>query len=232
MGVFGFDTGDDDFGGEIRSWKAKEGEKYHISLGWWPGSEEGDPDLDAKSPRFSGAMRHFHKDAGYFINHGPEYTKLAGKKPTQAIVTIIILWPLNSKGAVSKERLLEKEYQVRPWVFSRQKYSILKTRHAEFPLGEHDLKVKCEDTQYQTLDISPAKNNLLRQLKTSDDPALREIYKDIISRIQEMIPDIDAHMGQDLSLDELREKLGQPVSKPADSLTSDVEIDELIDEIA
>jgi len=231
MPVFEFDSGDDSLGGEVRAWKGKEGESYHISMVWWPGSEDGTPDLDAKSPRFSGGMRHFHKDCGYFMNHGPEYTKLAGKKPTQAIVTIIVLWPLAARGMVDKERLRNKEYQVRPWVFSRQKYGILKIRHSEFPLGEHDLKVKCEDTQFQTLDISPAKNNLLRQLQSSEDVVLQEIYKDIIKKVQELVPDIDSHMGQDLSLDEVREKLGLSVSKPVESHTSDVEIDELIDDI-
>jgi len=47
-----------------------------------------------------------------------------------------------------------------------------------------------------------------------------------------LAPDIDDNMGQDLSLDELKEKLGMEVSAPASSLASDVEIDDLIDDIA
>jgi len=231
MPVFEFDSGDDNLGGDIRAWKAKEGEKYHISVVWWPGSEEGTPDLDAKSPRFSGALRHYKAGVGYFLNKGAEYTKLAAEKPSQAIVTIIALWPINSKGQVDKARLMEKEYDIRPWVFSRQKYGILKTRHAEFPLGEHDLKIKCEDTQYQSLDISPAKNNLFRQLQSSTEPKLKEVFEDIVKKAQELITDIDSHMGRDMTLDELREALGLSVSKPAESLTSDVEIDELLDDL-
>lgn len=231
MPVFEFDSGDDNLGGETRAWKAKEGESYLMSVLWWPGSEEGTPNLSAKSPKFSGSQRHFKNGVGYFLNKGPEYTKIAGGKPSQAIVTLVALWPINSKGQLDKARVLEKDYEVKPWVFSKAKYTVLKTRHAEFPLGQHDLKITCTDTQYQTLDISPSKNCLFRQLQETEDAALQAIYKDITNKVQLMLPDIDSHMGRDIPLDELREAFGLAVSAPSAGLTSDVEIDDLLDDL-
>jgi len=237
---FGFGVGDDNLGSKNRRFKAKQDEKYRISFVYWPGMEEGKPDLDAKTPKFLGVKRLYLQGVGYFIDHGPEWVKLAGQQSKMQVATLIALWPTDSKGMLDKSGFAENKFQVMPWIFSTDKYRNIEQNHGEFPLGQHDLTLHCTDAQYQKITISPCRENLFRKLYEKD-PARANL---IIEATKAAIPQLAGELAQDLTLDQIREKMssgnggGRPGGGPGGggggaggAAKSDKEFDSMLDDI-
>lgn len=203
---FGFGRDDAGIGDKSKKFKAEQGKSYRISFAWWDQTEDGQMNLDAPTPEFVGAMRHYKQGVGYFLNKGPEFTALAGNPPKQAIGTIIIVWPTDSKGVLDKARLAADEgIDVLPWIFSADKYKQFGQIHAEFPVGEHDVKLDCTDTQYQKMTFTPCKDSILRKLR--DNPKAKAIMDRIQARVQEIAGSLQSEIARDLSLDQIRAKL-------------------------
>jgi len=105
---FGFGVDDDAISsGKFERFKAKENESYRVSFVWWPLNPDGRPNLDAPSPRFIGAKRHYVQGVGYFLSKGPEYDKIAGGAPKSQIATVIAIWPTDRKGQLDKTRFTQ-----------------------------------------------------------------------------------------------------------------------------
>lgn len=211
---FGFGAGDDDLGsGKFDRFKAREGETYRISFAWWP-MVGNMPNLDAESPRFIAAKRHFVQGVGYFLSKGPEYDKIAGGPPKTQIATVIVLWPTDRKGGLDKARFAQGDVDVKPWVFGPEKYEQLKRRHDEFAFGGHDLTIACTDTQFQKMDLTTCRDNLFRKCLESEK--LHPIVATIVAKTAQIVGanDKGEPMGlrgviaRDLSIDKIREKLG------------------------
>lgn len=201
----GFGQNDENLGSKSNRFKAKEGEKYRISFGLWAGLEDGKPNLDAPTPRFIGVKRLYIQGAGYFIDKGPEYVKLAGGPSKMAIGTIIIVWPTDSAGTLDKGRFQNGDFKVCEWIISVDKYRNIEQNHAEFPLGQHDLTLSCTDTQYQKITISPCRENLFRKILEKDG----ERAAKIIESIKAAAENLQSSMAADLTIDQIREKLGR-----------------------
>lgn len=229
---FTFGKGDDKIGQKAKRFKAKEGETYRVSFVAIPEDGEGLPDLSA-NPQFKGCERIYKEGIGYVLVKGPEYTRLLGGTPKQSVATAICVWPTNKKGQLDKQAFAKGEgWQVMPWVFSAIRYKVLETRHDEFPLTEHDLKLVCTDTQYQKMDISPLKNSLFKSLLESEKESARNIAKEIFAEAQSVFSNLENEMARDLTLDEIREKLGGASASPVDdSAVADVDgmLDNLLD---
>lgn len=210
----GFGINDEKIGIKGKRFKAKEGETYRVSFVWWPGIEDGKPDLNAASPKFIGCKRLYLANVGYFVDKGPEFVKLAGGAQSKMYVgTVICKWPTDSKGGLDKARFASGDFEVMSWVMSADKYRSIETRHKEFPLGQHDLTLACTDTQYQKLDISPCRESLFRKLYEKDP----ERAKSIIEAAAEAAKELPRDLAQDLSLEQLRAKLGLGGGSPAGS---------------
>ena len=207
---FGFGQDDEKIGAKGKRLKLKEGETYRISFVWWPGLEEGKPNLDAATPKFIGCKRLYVQGAGYFIDKGPEFTKLAGGPSKMYVGTVICKWPTDSKGNLDKTRFAAGDFEINSWVMSTDKYRSIGARHAEFPLGMHDLTLTCTDTQYQKVDISPCRESLFRKI-LEKDPARAAA---ILAGALEVAKDLPRDLAQDLTLEQLREKLGKGGGSP------------------
>jgi hypothetical protein len=203
---FGFGEGDENIGSKTKRFKAKEGEKYRVSFIWWPGIETGKPNMDAATPKFIGCKRLFLQGVGYFIDKGPDFVKIAGTPSKMQVATLICKWPTDEKGAVDKGRFQNGEYSVMPWIISIDKYRNIEQNHREFPLGQHDLSLACTDTQYQKITISPCRENLFRKLYEKDPAG---VAAKIITEAQEAIKEIGNELAQDLTIDQIRERLGR-----------------------
>jgi hypothetical protein len=208
MQEFGFGDGDEKVGAKSKRFKAKEGEKYRVSFVWWP-EVDGKPNMDAPTPKFIGCKRLYLQGVGYFIDKGAEFTKLAGAQSKMYAATLICLWPVDQNGELDKGRFQSGEFHVVPWVMSIDKYRTIEQNHNEFPLGTHDLKLTCTDTTYQKLTMSPARENLLRRLYESEKPATKEIVAAILAATKEGISEIGGELAQDLTIEEIRERLGR-----------------------
>jgi len=202
---FGFGRDDDNIGQKSNKFKAEQGKTYRISFAWWAGLDEGKMDLDAPTPEFVGAMRHYKEGVGYFLNKGPEYTALAGP-PKQAIGSVIIVWPTDSKGELDKNRLANDDgIEVLPWIFSADKYKQFGQIHSEFPVGQHDVKLTCTDTQYQKMTFAPCKESILRKL--IENPKAKPIIDRILAKVSEIAGSLQNEIARDMTLDDIREKL-------------------------
>jgi hypothetical protein len=204
---FGFDQNDGGVSGRSNRFKGEAGRIYRMSFAWWLGLENGKPDLDQVTPKFVGADTHYLPGVGYFINKGPEYTKLAGNgnSPKKRIATPVILWPTDNKGNLDKARLASGDCEVKVWIFSSDKYSSLKQIHAEFPFGQHDITLNCTDTQYQKMTFSPCKENLFRNLL--GNPKAKPIVDGIILEAQRIVTNIQNDVGRDMTIQQIQEKM-------------------------
>jgi len=231
---FSFGEGDENVGTRTKRFKAEAGRTYRASLAWWSGIEDGDLDLTEdpdNKPRFIGAQRNYIKDVGYVINRGPEFTKLAGGEPPRmAIATILINWPMDSKGNLDKAAIAAGDFQVHPWVIGQDKYKTIEPIHKEFHFGTHDLKMMCSDTQFQKITFSPCKDSLLAAIKEKGG----KLWKKIVADVQQVAANIQNEIGREMTLDQIREKLtGSPGGNPAAPAMAMAteEIDSLVDNL-
>lgn len=228
---FGFGQDDAGVGKKTAKLKMEKNEIARISFLWWPGLDSGKLNLDAPTPLFVGAPRHYMKGVGYFINKGPEYTKIAGEPPKTRIATIIVKWPTRRDGKLDGAAIQAGDFEVMFWIFDEGKYSEIKPISNEWPLGNHDLKINCSDGQFQKMSFSPCKDSLLRKLveKGANNPLVAKI----ISEAQALLPKVNDQIGRELTLDQIREKLSGgsgagPSATPADTVAAG-DIDEALD---
>jgi len=210
---FGFGDGDDGIGVKSEKFKGETNHTYRVSFAWWPGLDEGQVDLseerDGKRTtcKFVAAKRHYFEGVGYVLDGGPEFTKVANQAPRTAIGTVLIVWPTDSKGVLDKDRLKKGDFKVVPWIFSEDKYGSFSPIHTEFHFASHDLQIKCTDTKYQKMTFIPCGNSLLKKLVDSEKAASH--VKRIVEQTLEVVGNLKNEIGRKLTLDELREKLGQ-----------------------
>jgi hypothetical protein len=152
-----------------------------------------------------------------------------------AIGTVVINWPLDSKGNLDKAALENGDVEVQPWIFSQDKYDSFKPIHKEFPFGSHDVTVQCTDTQYQKMTFSPCRESLLRKIK---DGAPNH-FKNIVAKIAAVAGNIQRDIGREMTLDQIREKMsggsggggGNAAASAAPSPQTTAEIDSIVDNL-
>ena len=218
--------GDEHVGKRTQRFKAEGGRKYRISFAWWPEKDD-KPDLSG-NPFFIGADISYIEGVGYVVNKGPEYTKLAGKPPTQRVATIIVVWPLDSDGKLDKKRL--RDGKVFPWVFSGDKYNSLKANHGEFPFGEHDVTITCTDTQYQKMSFSPCRDSVLKAILSN--PKAKELAAKLMGQVAAIAENLKDEVGREMPVAEVREKLaggGGSAAAASTSPVADADIDDMVD---
>ena len=235
---FGFGQNDNGIGRKSEKFKGEAGRSYRLSFAWWPGIKDGKLDLDAKTPKFVGAKRHYFEGVGYVIDGGPEFTKLAGKPPRMAIATVVVQWPISQDGTPDMHRVKDLDFKVLPWIFSEDKYKSLTPNHREFPFGSHDITVSCTDSKFQKMTFAPCKDSLLRKLYESDKDTAKKVSKHIIEAVQGITSSLQNDLGRELSLDQLKEKLaggggGAPsgANAAAASGAATADIDSLVGDI-
>jgi len=231
---FGFGDGDSSVKSKgNKRFDPKELDKtYRVSFVWWPGLEEGELDMDAETPRFIGGPRSYIPKVGYILNKGSEYTKLAGDQPRMGVGTIAIVWPTKDDGTPDKARIAAGECEVLPWFFGKSKYEQMASIHREFPFGSHDLSVTCTEAQFKKLNLSPCRESLFRKFVEAGDKKA-EVVEKILAQALVVASTIRDDFARDLTLDQIREKLGKDggVSTPTDTSATTEEVDDLLDDI-
>ncbi len=223
---FGFDEGDKDITTKSKRFKGEAGKTYRLSFGFWPSLEEGTPDMSVPTPRFIGADRFYIPNVGYVLDGGgPAFAKLAGGPSRLAVGTLIVSWPLTASGKLDAAALSRGEYKIQPWVFSKDKYTTLKSNNAEWPYNEYDLKVVCTDTQYQKMTFTPMKDNLLAKLKDKSP----QIYEDIVAKLAAAAEGLPDDICRKYTLAQLREKMTGDAASPEVSMESTENLDSLVD---
>lgn len=237
---FGFGQNDTSISTRVKKFKGEKGVTYRLGFALWPGMEEGQeftaasmepgegqPD-EALTPKFLGGPRHYIQGVGYVLNKGPEYTQLAGKPPKTMIATLVVVWPLE-KGKPTKNSLFSSKPEVIPWVFSMDKYERLKKMHLSgYPMWDWDLSAECEDPQFQKFNFLPAKSNILKEMLKSTNPEGQALAQFVLDRVRALAPNLPREIGMDLTIDQLRERMGQEVASPVGDTAAAGEVDDLI----
>lgn len=264
---FGIGQNDDKVGKKVTRFSAEK-RTYRIGFSHWEGVDNENVDEAMKqllkamttedeaapaTPKFIGAPRHYKPGVGYFLHKGPEYSEISGEPPKTYVATIIIVWPTDPQGNVTKESL-SRMPDLHPWVMSKDKYQPISAAHRQWPFGDHDLMATCTDTQYQKMDFLPAKTSLFRSLieralgdavleetfgiKCKGDPRApdkrsREVIEHILAMTREIKADLRNFIARDMTLDQIRERLGQQTASPTGvtAPAADTEIDGLLGDI-
>lgn len=241
--TFGFGQNDAGIGSRGKKFKAEKGKTYRLSFAWWPNMDEGKEitaatlsppegqDPETLTPNFIGARRFYAEGVGYVIDQGPQYAELLGKQSKPMVATIVVSWALGKKGKPTKDSLFEELPDVMAWIFSGDKYEKLKKMHLSgYPMHEWDVQADCEDTQYQKMTFLPAQQCIFKEMLKNDNPRAQEIADHIVAQVRALVPDLEREIGQKLTLDQIREKLGHEVSSPVGNTVAggDAEVDNIL----
>jgi hypothetical protein len=241
---FGFGQNDAAIATRAKKFKGEKGVTYRIGFALWPGMEEGTdftvdkmspadgaPD-ESLTPKFIAAPRHYVETGNgsfYCLDKGPEYSKIIGKQAKTGVATVIVVWPLE-QGKPTKSSLFGQKPQVLPWIISLDKYERFKKMHLSgYPMWDWDISAECTESGFQKFDFLPAKDNILKTMLKASNPEGQALAQFVIERARSLSPNLGKELGLDLSLDQLRERMGLEVSSPTGEVGGAVgEVEDLI----
>jgi len=223
---FGFGDGDKALNRKTKKFDPEAGKTYLVSFVWYREyNADGTPNL-SKNLRFTNCERIYKEGVGYFLYKGPAYAEFG--KPKTAIATVIAVWPTDNKGNADMSRL--QDVEVLPWIFSSDKYEILARVNDKFPLVKTDVQITCTDSKFKKITITPDNTSVMDALRKSEKPGAQALLKSIYADVDAIANGIRRDLARDLSLDEIREKLGMDVASPNSSRVSK-DADGLLDDL-
>ena len=99
----------------------------------------------------------------------------------------------------------------------------MKALASEWPFGEHDIKLTCTEAQYQQTSQANCRENFLQKLQAKGSDSFTEIME----RVESVVSNLSHFIGNEYTVDQLREKMGMAVSSSTESTTD--EVDDMID---
>jgi len=239
---FSFETDDDKVGKAAKRFKAEGGRTYRATFCWFSvkTAEGWDDSLAFKDGklhpeaqiRFTGCERIYKEGVGYFLYNGPTYAQFGA--PKQAVGTIICVWPTDKDGDLDASSFANgKGHTVQPWVFSPDKYNTIKKSHKRFTLMAHDMAMSCpaDGGQYQKLTFTPENENLLQKLLASEKPQFKEVAAQIILDAKAVAEKIQGDMARNMTLDQIREAMGEEVGTPTGSSHEAKDVEDLLNDV-
>jgi hypothetical protein len=176
---------------------------------------------------FLGAKVHAKKDMKTFICKSSKDKKeiccthsYEANIPKYHIGCIIIIYILG-KDANGKTKL--KDYELTPWLFWEKTYQKLVSADKEFPLVSHDLKLKCTNGEFQTIDIQSCKESIWA--------SSADLKKKVLEEAKPLYESLSRNLGAEVSVSEIKEILSIDVAGSDDAAT-DVDLGSVVDSLA
>lgn len=178
--------------------------------------------LDITEAQFLGFRYHYVKEMGYFNSRlgkdGPDADAVWKKieEPKQGYSTLLLIYPTDSKGdvklATEQDKMhLATNWSLKPWRFGKGTFEELLKQHQGLlengiSIAAQDLKIECQDTQYQRTKVTFVGKCLWQQI-----PSFRQA---VLEAAMPMYDDLKPF--RDMTTDQLREKLGltAPMGNP------------------
>ena len=229
---FGFGQGDRNFTGRSTRFKGETNKRYRISFAWWDGIEDGTPNFDAETPKFKGGKRIYIPGVGYIFDKGPEFARFSKDGSRTAIATAVVVWPTLPNGKLDADLFKRDGGNVMTWVFGVDKYKQIEPNHIQHPFGGNDLIITCTDSQYQKMSFVSAPDNLFREVvegKFAKKMAGRG--QELMADVQGLVGNISNEIARDLTLDQIREKLGGATSSPVESSDNVGDVDDMLSDL-
>ena len=231
---FSFGSGDDTVGKRSKRFKGETGRSYRVSFVWFTDYNEDGTPAENASIKFTGCERVYKQGVGYVMidnSNRAAMLSLLGEQPKQQVATVICVWPCDKDGELDVASFKAgKGYAVQPWTFSPDKYRTIGQNHKRFPLTKHDLTLNCSDGQFQKMTFTPEGESLLHKYLTAKNEDLQAVGAKILADARSVAQNIHNELARNLSVDEVREKLGGEPSSPTGN-HSDKNVDDLLDGI-
>ena len=193
--TFGFEN-EEIRGGFYEKYKGKKGEIHRTSIVY----------SDPKA-MFAGSKIHYSNQRYFLCKKGLCCDKCGPAK--WRVGAVIIKYATDRNGTIKQPF----GYEIMPWVFGEQTYIKLKTVNSEFPLASHDIKISCENDDYQHLSFAPCNESIWL--------AKEELKKKILDEAKPMWEYVKKSIASDLSIEEIKDLLGAaPASGGSDPSTS------------
>lgn len=175
---------------------------------------------------FLGAKVHTQKDMKTFLCKSTKDKKeiccthsYSANIPKYHIGCIVVTYILG-KNAEGKTKL--KEFELMPWIFWEKTYQKLVSADKEFPLVSHDLKLKCTNGEFQTIDIQSCKESLW-----TSSPDLKA---KVLEQAKPLYESLSRNLGMDASVAEIKEILGIDITGSDDAAT-EVDLGSVVDSL-
>lgn len=239
--TFSFDQGDQELDSSGLRLKFEQGRTYRLSMVVFPTGPDKKPDL-SKSPRWWSTTRYYHEGIRQFVEYPRDDSHrkfLSGaNKPRVYAATIVVNWPVDSKGKIDMSRV-PTDTQVKYLLVDKTKYSDIKNLQDEFPFGANDLVVTCTDTQYQKITVRTTQKNMfvecVQKAQTDPNGQIAGLVSALIPRIKQIGERLNgSELANRYSVEEIENRLrgalatpGRSGGSPAPSVTNE-DIDDIL----
>lgn len=231
---FTIGEGDSRIGKKTKQFKAESNTTYRVSFVWFTDTDDNGMPTENASPKFTGCERIYKQGVGYVLIKDSNRTAMIDilkSQPKQAVATIICIWPTNKDGDLDTASFKSgKGWEVSPWIFSADKYKEIGRNHKRFPLTKHDLSMACSDAQFQKLTFTPEGENLFTKLLTSGKPEHVAVAKQIMADVERVAEGMHRTLARDMSVDDVREALGETLETPTGSHSA-TDVDDMLNDI-
>ena len=231
---FGFGSGDEDVGKKSTRFKAEGGRTYRVSFVWFDDYAQDGTPAEGSNLRFTRCERIYKEGVGYVLitnsNRAAMLDLLKPKGgPRQTIATVICVWPTDKEGELDVSSYKNgKGWKVMPWTFSADKYRTMGGYHKRASLCENDMSLQCTDTKFQKLTFIPENTSLLHKYLGAKSEDLQAVGAKILEEARGVAAGIRGELARDLTVDQVREALGEDMGSPAKNHSAD-EVDGLLD---
>jgi len=215
MAIEEFGTERDDIEpNKFKKYKGKKGNEDRVGI-LYPG--------DVPKKMFKGAPCHY-KDRYYLCKSTKGNKEICcthgydGNTPKYRIGAVLVIYDM----VMSEGKPKLKGFETIPWIFSETMYQKLKSADEEFSLSDHDIKLKCSNEEFQTIDVTICKESIWR----SND----KIKTRVMEEASQHFDNLAKQIATDFGITEIREQLG--IDAPGmDDAAADVDLESVIDTI-
>lgn len=217
--TFTFGDNDENVGKKVTRFKGEVGRTYLVSFVSFSAYNE-DGTVADDSPAFAAAHRVYKDGIGNVIVNESNKSEIEGLlkgEAKQYVGTVLCVWPTDKDGDLDVGSFKAgKGWKVMPWIFSASRYPDILRSHKKFPLQRHDLSMTCSD-KFQNYTLVSDPKSCLRMYLDSSNENFQKIGKQIIADAKKIFENIGREFGREMTVDQVREALGEEVSSPASS---------------
>lgn len=141
-----------------------------------------------------------------------------GNVPVYHLGCVIVIYDLGKESGSPKL----KGYELIPWLLWGKMYQKLVSADKEFPLVNHDLKLKCTNDEFQIIDVQSCKESIW----TSN----ANLKKKILEEAKSIYEGVSKNLGAELSISEIKELLNIEITGSEDVAT-DIDLGSVVDSI-
>jgi len=205
VSTFGFEN-EEIKGGLMEKYKGKKGQVDRCGIVY----------TDPKA-MFAGAKVHFK--GRYFQCVKGKCCEICGPARWR-VGAVLIKYNTDRQGTPKKPF----GFELFPWVFGESAYVKLKNVNSEFPLASHDIKIACDNEEYQHLNVTPCSESIW----TSKD----ELKGMVLEQAKPIWDYVKKSIASNLSVEEINDLLGTSGSAGGtDPSTAGFNLDDVLNKV-